>query len=249
MRGKTLFALGLAVLGLNHLDAQDPALRREFKFRMAFAADAKDQLAKQALGLGFNLGLDTRHGRFGAEVGYFYKTGDPFLAPVAPLPSGSTLSPTDAGGDSRRNQLDGLTLRFSYSQPLTGEDLRWQAGLQLGGTRFRHQYTGDIVSTDWKTTNATSWRDTYRGVPVEGGLKPSLFGGLTWKLQKASSLEVNLLLLNYTALDYRHATGSGTYQSTANGGRLCVDNVFPADRLDKTNRLVPHLEVGYVFHF
>ncbi len=229
------------------LSAQDSRITKDFKLRLAVSPESKDNLAQSGLGLGMNIGVDTSYGRYGFELGYFYKTGDPFLAPIAPV-SGSGLSPVGAAGDSRRNQLDGMTLRFSFSRPIS-EDLRWQAGLQFGGTRFKHQYVGDISSQNWTAGNATSWRDTYRGVPVEGGMKPSLFGGISMKLQKNSSLELNVLLLNYTALDYKHVTGSGTYLPTSSAGRLCVDNAFAADRLEKTNRMVPHLEVGYVFHF
>jgi len=255
----SLFGRGLlaaaAVFGAAH--AQEPGFTRDLKVRTAWSPEAKDQLRQSSLGFGLNFGYGTALGTFGAELGYYYKTGDIFIEPVAGQPpAGSELEAVDVAnsGDSRRNQLDGFSVRLSFARSLN-PDWRWQAGVMLGGTRFKHEYFGDVRGTNWVNTNSASWRDTYSGTPTEGGFKVSPYVGLSWTISKHASVEFNLMALNYSALSYGHRPGTGTYaldtdpQSDPAAGRIAPHNAFPGDTLTKTNRFVPHLEFGYVFHF
>ena len=252
-----LFARGLmlAATVLAPLTAQETGFSKDLKVRLGYGLQAKDELRQSSLGFGLNLGYGTAVGRFSVELGYYYKTGDSYFPAIngdAPAP----LSTVDLAnsGDSRRTQLDGFSIRLAYERRLN-QAWSWQAGLMVGGTRFKHEYFGDVRSTDWTSANADSWRDTYSGTPTEGGLKVSPFAGLSWTMTSHSSLEFNLLLLNYTAIEYVHHPGSGTYafstdpSSDPGAGQIAAHNAFPADGLVKSNHLVPHFELGYVIHF
>ena len=256
----SLFGRGLLVAAVMvaAVQAQETGFTRDFKVRTAWSTVSKDQLRRSSLGFGLNVGYGTSYGTFGAEVGYYYKTGDIFIQPVnGDVSSSLTLEPVDLAnsGDSRRNQLDGFALRLSFTRPINAE-LNWQAGVMIGGTRFKHEYFGDVRGHNWVDTNIDSWRDTYSGTPVEGEFrKVSPYVGVSWKISKISSLEINLMALNYTALSYVHHPGTGSYaldpqaDPEAGAGRISRHNAFPGDSLTKTTRFVPHLEFGYVFHF
>lgn len=254
---RLLFGRGLllAAAVLPCLQAQEAGFSKQLKVRTGYGFQAKDELRQSSLGFGLNLGYGSAAGRFSAELGYYYKTGDAtFPAINGAAPAGlSAVDPVNSG-DSRRNQLDGFSMRLGFERRLDAP-WSWQVGLMVGGTRFKHEYFGDVRSADWTSANAQSWRDTYSGTPTEGGLKVSPYAGVSWTLTAHSSLEFNLLLLNYTAIEYVHHPGSGTYafstdpSSDPGAGQIAAHNAFPADGLVKSNRLVPHLEFGYVIHF
>jgi hypothetical protein len=253
----SLFGRGLLVAAAiaGSAQAQEAGVLRELKLRTAWSPEAKDNLRQSSLGVGLNFGFATAVGTVGVELGYYYKTGDIYIEPVTGAPPAG-LDPVDAAnsGDSRRNQLDGFSVRLSFARPIN-PGWSWQAGLMIGGTRFKHEYFGDVRGENWVNTNATSWRDTYSGTPTEGGFKVSPYAGLSWKITKHSSVEFNVMALSYTALNYGHRPGSGVYaldtdpESDPSVGRIAPHNAFPGDTLTKTNRFVPHLEFGYVFHF
>jgi hypothetical protein len=249
-------ALILAAAAMGPLRAEEPAFTRDFKLRTGYGLSTKDNLRPGTLSLGFNFAYGTSAGKVGLEVGYFYKTGDQYIEPVvgnAPEP----LSPVnlDRSGDSRKNSLEGLALRLSFQKQIDA-DWSWQAGLMLGGTRFKHEYVGDVQGEAWVSSNPASWRDTYYGTPTSGGIKVSPYVGAAYRIGDHSSLEVNLLLLNYSALNYVHHPGTASSYALDTDpytdpsvGRISPYNAFPLDTLAKTNRLAPHLEFGYIFHF
>jgi len=249
-------ALCLVAAALVPLQAQESGITRDFKLRTGYGFGAKDNLQPSSLSLGFNFAYALPAGKIGLEIGYFYKSGDQYIEPVhgdAP----AQLSPVnlDSSGDSRRNTLEGLALRLSFQQKID-EDWSWQAGLMLGGTRFKHEYVGDIQGQDWTVTNVNSWRDTYSGTSTSGGVKVSPYAGAVYRVGDHSSIELNLLLLNYTALNYVHRPGTASSYaqdtdpySDPNVGLISPHNGFPMDTMEKHNRLIPHLEFGYIFHF
>jgi hypothetical protein len=233
------------------LQAQDSGFSKEFKFRLGYTPNPKDHLRGPYTGFGLNLGYGIGAGRLGLELGYFYKTGDNYFTQpdssalsVSQLPMNPVKSVED-----KRNQFAGFSVRTSFSRKLA-ENWRWQAGLQFGGS-FKHQYVGDTQSTPWDAgTGAAGWRDFYVGVPTKGGLNPTPYGGVTWRVDKDSSLELNFVLLNYQALEYHHYTGTGsTYTSGASGPYSSPGATFAMDSLETKRRLVPHAELAYVFHF
>jgi hypothetical protein len=252
---RTARALMLAVVALGTLQAQETGFYKDVKVRVGYGLDTKDNLRASALGFGLNLGYATGTAKWAVELGYSYKTGDQYMAaPAGTLPA--NLTPMDPAkfGDSRRNSLDGFAVRLSYQHAIT-EDWDWQAGLMLGGTRFKHEYVGQAQSTGWNSADSDpkSWLDTWNGTPIKGGFSVSPYAGVSWKMGPVSSLEFNVVLLSYSAIDYVHHIGSGVY-APADGadspvGLISPNNGFPGDELNTTKRMIPHIEVGYVFHF
>jgi len=233
------------------LRSQETGFSKEFKFRLGYTPSPKDHLRAPYTGFGLNVGYGIGVGRVGLELGYFYKTGDNYItqADASKLPAGQLPMNPDKSVEDKRNQLAGFSVRASFSRSFA-ENLRWQAGLQFGGG-FKHQYVGDSQSTPWDTASGdTAWRDFYTGVPVEGGLNPSPYGGVTWKVDKDSSVEFNLVLLNYKSIEYHHYIGTASLYDTGDPGRRSsLGAIFPQDSLEKRSRLLPHAEIAYVFHF
>lgn len=236
---------------LTPLRSQDTGFSKEFKFRLGYTPSPKDHLRGPYTGFGLNLGYGIGVGKLGLELGYIYKTGDNYII----QPDASALTATQLpmnpakSVEDKRNQFAGFTVRTSFSRGLA-ENWRWQTGLQFGGT-FKHQYVGDTQSSPWDAgTGVAGWRDFYIGVPTQGGLNPTPYGGVIWRVDKDSSLELNLVLLNYKAIEYHHYAGTASaYTSSASGPYSSPGATFPLDSLETKSRLVPHIEIAYVFHF
>lgn len=257
-----LAALLASSMGLRAQEATSP-FSLDWKMRLGYAPSAKDNLRQSALGFGFNVGYQLGQGKLGVELGYTYKTGDNYFTTAdTSKNTREAMDPTKSVED-RRNEFDGVALRVSYQQDLSST-WAWQAGLQLGG-RFHHQYIGDTQSVKWSdasqsNVSANSWRELYNGTPTKYDLNPSPYAGVIWKVDKDSSLEFNLLLLNYTALEYKHYVGAantayygGVHQEPGSSlwvGPIATDSQsFPADSLDKKSSVTPHLEITYALHF
>ncbi len=243
----TRLALAGALLAAaaSPLASQGSDLDTRFKFRVAGqAAGLQDKLDGRLLGMGFEVGYRNALGRFTAELGYFYKSGQAYRAEVGGMATvpGKTVDPRYSA-DVRKNGLDGTTLRLGFERN-PGEELTYHAGLQLTFNRFRHQYMGTIAdgysdrNDPWNPRPSDAkpgtYLDTYNGVPIKGNLGFSPYAGIDYRLDESSSLEVNLLVLNYKSYDYVHVAGA---QSTAQ------------DRLDSRTRFAPHVEFAYVFRF
>jgi len=158
--------------------------------------------------------------------------------------------------EPKRNVLKGFGRRLAYeggfSLPF---DLTPRFGLMLGGTQFRQEYQADVRSANWGAATPTSWRDTFNGVASKGGLNISPFLGVSVPITEGSALEIQVVFLNYTAIDYLHKPGTGaSYAPATDGygqptGPLAPHNAFPQDRLTETKRFIPHLELGWTFRF
>jgi hypothetical protein len=248
VRWSLVLALGAV---LSPLQAQETGFTKEFKFRLGYAPNQKDHLRAPYTGFGFNVGYGIGAGRLGVEVGYVYKTGDDYFTTpdASAIPAGQLPMNPAKAVESKRNQFAGFSVRTTFSRKLA-QDWRWQAGLMLGGG-FKHQYVGDAQSNPWDAASGNAaWRDFYVGVPVEGGLNPAPFAGVSWKVDKDSSVEFNVVLMNYKALEYHHYAATGSvYDTGAPGRRSSSATVFPMDTLEKKSRLTPHAEIAYVFHF
>ncbi len=229
----------------------------EVKIRTAFGGGNRDNLRGNALGFGFNLTGSTAWGELSGELGYNYKTGDQYIGALQPAMAG--MAPVDPRNSVERkaNDLKGFALRVALARPLPFQGFSWQVGLMIGGAKFRQEMLGDTRSTPWGPTAAnlsTTWRDTYNATPESGGFTTSPLVGVKWRVNPSSSLELNLLILNYKAVDYIHQNGSGTYTmgqnaQGANIGLISTHNGFPADSLAKNTRWWPHLELGWTWHF
>jgi len=254
-------------LGLQAQEATSN-LSLDWKMRLGYAPSSKDNLRQSALGFGFNVGYKVGQGKIGAELGYTYKTGDNYYTTpdTSRIGSREAIDLTKTVQD-KRNEFEGLTLRLSYQQDFN-TTWAWQAGLQLGG-KFHHQVIGDTRSVNYSgataaSVSANSWRDLYNDTPTQSGLNPSPFAGVIWHLDKDSSLEFNVLLLNYSSVDYRHYAGAGNYAGTYSGhagvhqetgsstwvGPIVTDvEGFSQDQKVKSTSITPHLEITYTLHF
>ncbi len=229
----------------------------EVKIRTAFGGGVRDQLRGNAIGFGFNLTTPTALGEASLELGYNYKTGDQYLGTLQAAMAGMAAVDARNSMERKANDLKGFALRAALTRPLPWDAWSWHAGLMIGGAKFRQEMVGDTRSTPWGPTAAnlsTTWRDTYNATPESGGFSTSPLVGAKWRVNRSSSLEINLLMLNYTAVDYIHRPGSGVYTmgqnaQGANIGMISTHNGFPADSLAKTTRWWPHLELGWTWHF
>jgi hypothetical protein len=70
---------------------------------------------------------------------------------------------------------------------------------------------------------------------------------VTYKLSDASSVEVNLIALSYTAIAYQHVGGTVLTPSPIPTGYSYAH--AGADTLVENKRVNPHLEVAYAFRF
>ncbi len=239
-----MFAQGAPQGVLDNLDTR-------FKFRVAGqAASLQDKLDGRMFGMGFEVGYTHPLGRFSAELGYMYKSGQEYLdnaAVIATVP-GKSLDPRYSA-DARKNSLEGTTLRLGYERDPKAE-WTWSAGLQLNVTRFRHQVAG-TVSDGYSSQNdpynpkpagavAATYLDTYNGTPTKSSLGLSPYAGFHYRIDESSGLEFNVLLLNYTSTNYVHV--AGTVADTTGGHT-------DRDSLTTKSRFTPHIEFAYVFRF
>ena len=234
------YIVALAVIGSTIVSAQSaPGADVQFKLRTGIQTDTNDDgLKARTLGFGLDFGYETALGRFGAELGFQYKPGDQSKTDVSGFPvKPGALAPSNTySGDIRRNSLEGVTVRLSFEQPLSGSAVSWRAGIQFGGAKFRHEYLGDL-----SPNSSYTYEDTYNGVATKSMLAMSPFAGISYRLSETSAVEFNVLVLNYTAIKYVHVAG----QSTDPSGH----SITTLDYTTNQSRMVPHLELGYSFRF
>ncbi|WLT31017.1 hypothetical protein [Geothrix sp. PMB-07] len=212
--------------------APDNGISTAFKLRAGYqVASAKDGLAQHLMGFGLEAGFGLGSGRFTTELGYMIKPGNEYRVDPTTIPheAGFTLDPSNSV-ESRKNKVDGLTLRLGYEGALDA-DWSWRAGIQLGGSKFTHQVIGQ---TGW-LVGTTSQGAAYYTVSAKNALAPSPFAGMTYNLSPSSAVEFGVLLQSFTALDYQHVAGSTPANSK--------------DQIVERGRMLPHFEAAYVFRF
>jgi hypothetical protein len=229
----------MAVLGMGAgtAQAQDKGLFSEFKLRTGIAitsaassnaATGEDHLTRRTLGAGLTLGYQFGKHSVSAELGYQYKPGDQYTVDTSQHPRALGLNAPDPAYsvEGRRNSLQGVAFRFSYEQALD-EEWSLRGGLQMGGSKYRHEYIGDV-------SDGVTYENTYNGTPTKTSMSLSPFLGVAYRFNPSSSLELNLVSVAYTSISNVH-----TLQANAHG----------ADALQENNRRQVHLEIGYVFRF
>jgi len=247
----------LAAQGVTAPAAEESGFSADLKLHYAYTPQNRDHLHYDYQIIGVDFGLQTGLGRVGAEVGWLYKTGDGFVAPLPANPTNGK-APISRGfsGDARRNDLNGLLLRLSLSRPFLG-GWTWQAGLQIGGTQWNQQYFGDTTGNYVASNPARwDWRDLYNG-NLKGSYKGlSPYAGVKTEIGHNGALEFNLVVLNYQTKNYVHYAGTagGGYKTFKNSSNVNVYNVseqndFPLDTFVTRKRYVPHFEIAYVYHF
>lgn len=222
-----------------------------------------DSLARNFLGFGGGLSYPLGPGRVSAEVGYFYKAGTHFRQPFETPAAGKNPVVIDyvrnaSGGmvgmpisaDVRQNRMKGLTLRLGYEQQLT-DKIGFQGGLQVGGTAFRHNYMGVAASQFLTSLGSLSnkgpadYRDVYWGTETSKGTDLSPYAGASWKFNRESSLEVNVLLLRYESIHFRHTPGAAVLSGSLDVAGSQVSYV--GDEVLRTRRNRPQVELTYRF--
>jgi hypothetical protein len=231
----------LVVFASSLLLAQEKGIGFDFKLRAANGIDNEDHLQSSAFGLGLNLHYRADWGTLNGELGYFYKPGRQFRAGYDPSAAGQPAADAAFSVDSRKNSLNQVNARFSYEKAID-KIWSWQAGLQVGQSKFRHEYIGDVGDTNWAT-----YEDTYNGTPTKSVFTVSPFVGVTYQINPDSAFELNLISLAYTSINFRHTPGAAIVSGSpaVAGSHL----VYAGDRLDEQKRNSFHLEIGYTFRF
>ena len=249
-------ALLAVVLGMPLVAQDNTGLDVQFRARFGYGLEAKDNLTNRVIGMGLELGYTTSVGRFAAELGYQYKPGNQYSYDIysAPMEPGTVLyywATGGAGGDRRRTQLQGATLRLTYEYEFSNNYLV-RCGIQALGTKFRQEVIGTITYVDpdivGSLTSANQIvTDSYAG-PFEktGGASISPFIGVGYRFG-SSTFELNLLGLSYTAIDYVHVAGTGRPYNPPTSYNPGFNN--SKDYFKESNRMVPHLEISYAFRF
>lgn len=240
--GSALLGLAVLILGSPRLSAEESGTSCALKLRGLVSSTSSDQGMSNnvignnlALGTGFGieLGYGVGPGKITAELGYSVQAGDAYLASTGGMRTNgaNVVIDTTTSIDSRKNKLEGMTLRLGWEAPWT-QSFSWRAGLQFGGNKFTHQVLGNTYGTVG-TAPAVKFADAYTYTGSESKSTPSPYVGVTYKFDDSSSLEFGVLLLNYTSINYQHVANTKNQFDTA----------------PTSSRSVPNLEVAYVFRF
>lgn len=243
MRARTNLArccLAAFAVGALTLRAEESSFSTAFKIRGELSSNASSQgmtnnVLGQGLELGAGFGLELGYklgvGKITGELGYSVQTGDEFLSNTSGLPvSSSTVKVNPVTSiESRKNKVEGMMFRLGYEAPWT-ESVAWRAGIQIGGNTFTHQVIGNTYGT---VNGPTAFSDSYYFVGSKSTYTPSPYGGVTINFDEQSALEVGVIFLQYTALNYQHVANSNNSM----------------DMVLEKKRIVPNLEVAYVFRF
>lgn len=239
---KRLFLpLALAGLFAGTAGAAEPPLRAGLAFRTGVTLSGQDHLNDNILGMGVSVDRAFSEGWSARlELNYLYKPGRSYRGDLLSPASGKPAASPSRSGEFKKNRLDALGLRGS-ALFRKSDELALVAGVQLGKSRFTHEYIGQTVDA------SATYYDTYNGAPTESALHASPFVGLEWAYDRDFVFEVNLLGLSYTAIDFRHTPGSALVGGDKNkpGSTL----VYAGDQLAKTRRMLPTVEVGCRFRF
>jgi len=239
-------ALLAIALGMPALAQDNAEIDLQFRARTGYGMGSKDNLTHRTIGMGLELGYATPFGRFAGELGFQYKPGDQYAHDwsSAPKLDGINLLP-NLSGDNRQTSLQGLTFRVSYEYGL-GSSLMLRGGVQVGGAKFRQDVRANVAYRNPSVYGTANITDAYAGNFTQSELAPSLFIGLGYRLGQNSAIEINLLGLSYKAIDYVHVAGTGT---TANGGTNNPGYNNSKDYFVESSRMIPHVEIAYVFRF
>lgn len=240
--------LAVLVIGASVASAEDSGLGAQFKMRAGLAPKAEDHLANYQLGFGVNVSYATSFGTLGAELGYQYKPGTQWLEPFAAPAAGQPAVDPAQSADSRKNSLEGLAFRLSYSNATGVKDLSWQAGLQVANAKFKHTYVGNVSDAGFSYPGGGDYGiQTYFGTPTKSQVAVNPYVGLSYRVSDSSSFELNLINVSYTAINFQHTPGAALVggSETRPGSSL----VYAGDGLQETKRNQIHIEFGYVFHF
>ena len=199
----------------------------------------EDNLKPVYMGFGVEVGYKLDWGNLSAEAGFLYKPGDQYLYDISKMNYELWAPDPSRSVDSRKNKVEGITLRLAYEKPL--ERFSVKGGLMLGQLKYKQEVVGHVES-GWQTVGGEQRRyiDAYNDVPEKGNLSISPFVGINFPFLDHMKIELNLVALNYKNIDYHHVAGTvwaeGPYQTTK-------------DYMTESSRFIPHLEVTFGFRF
>jgi hypothetical protein len=242
MKAHRLFRAGaaMALLGaFASAQEQQEGFFAGLKIRSAAqAASREDQLMPVYFGFGIECGHRFGFGNLSLEAGFMYKAGRHYLVDLTTMEnvSNDPYDPIDLDWavDSRKNQLEGITLRLAYEKPF--ERFSIKGGVQLGSLKFRQEYLADVSSLDgW-------FGDQYNGVTDKGNLSFSPFLGVSIPFLSNHFVELNVVGLNYKSINYVHVAGTVLDWGSQNAHTS-------QDRIEESSRLIPHIELTLGFRF
>jgi hypothetical protein len=222
-----------------------------FKARTGIQALAfEDKLKPANYGFGAAFGYKlTDRDSLSLELGWAYKTGDEYrpdyYTNLENLPTAPGIKDVPEWSDNWRasgrvkNLVEGFALRVAYERQL--KDFGWigdfgvLGGLQIGGSKFKHEYFGDISGN----TATSTFRDSFYGTLFNNPNAISPFIGVTKRFGEFTTVELNLVGFRYESAEYVHEAGHSSGQN-AN---------WEHDYIVKNNRTAIHLELGYVVRF
>jgi len=205
-----------------------------FKFRGGYqVTKMEDHLGPSYMGFGLECGYGFDWGHLSAELGFMYKAGQQYKDDISKMQNLLPEYPIipDESVDSRKTQLDGITLRLAYAKPFGA--FSFKGGLQFGQMKFHQEHIADIRSDAF-------W-DTYNGAIDRGNMSISPFVGISYPFADNFFVELNVIGLGYKSFDYVHVAGTvydgyDAYQTSR-------------DYIVESTRMVPHLEVSLGFRF
>jgi hypothetical protein len=238
LKAHRIFLIGtaLALCGaFANAQEQSDGFFAGLKLRGAVQADwRKDNLMPVYTGFGIECGYQFAWGRLSAEAGFLYKAGRQYKDDLTKMKFDNNVGYNPEWSvDSRKNQVDGVVLRLAYEKPLNGFSVR--GGIQLGSLKFRQEYIADV-------TDDENYEDTYNGVIDKGNMSISPFVGISFPFLTHHFIELNVVALNYKAINYVHIGGTVLdwgAQNTQTG----------KDYIAESTTFTPHIELTFGFRF
>jgi hypothetical protein len=233
-------AIGASLVASPAQAADDP-LQFGLALRSGYALNTEDHLMGYQLGLGLTLEHPLAQGLLlQGELAYFSRSGRQYLAGIQAPALGQPPADPTLSADLRKNALQGLVVRLGAEWAL---DPEWSVmgGLQMGDSRFSQEIIGQVQDT------AQTYLDTYNSTPVKSVFAVSPYVGVQYSLDASNLVELDLLGLSYTAIDFSHSPGAPLVAgSTSQAGSSLV---YQGDHLDSKSRFAPTVEIAYRFRF
>jgi len=257
MRAKNFLiflAVAMGALGPPSLYAQTDKFATLFKMRTGLqVASFEDKLKHANYGFGAALGYKlTERDSVSLELGWAYKSGDErrpdYYTNLENLPTAPGIKDEPNWSENWqasgrvKNLVEGFSVRLAYERQFNGSrwigDFGLLGGVQIGGSKFKHEYFGDVANSD-STLAPGYFRDSFYGTLFNNPNSISPFVGVTKRFGSFVAVELNVVAFRYESAEYVHEAGH-SLGSNAN---------WAHDYTIKNNRTAVHVELGYVVRF
>ncbi|MDR2697636.1 MAG: hypothetical protein LBB40_04085 [Holophagales bacterium] len=250
----TLLAAATGILGSPGLYAQLDKFETSFKMRTGIQATAfEDKLKHANYGFGAALGYKlTEKDSISLELGWAYKSGDErrpdYYTNLENLPTAPGIkdrpdwSANWLASGRVKNLVEGFAVRLAYERQFNNfgriGNFGLLGGLQIGGSKFKHEYFGDIANSD-VTSAPAYFRDSFYGTLFNNPNSISPFVGVTKRFGAFTAVELNVVGFRYESAEYVHEAGHS----------LGANADWTRDYIVKNKRAAIHFELGYVVRF